>query len=133
MVTTFGAPMLYFVNETTALFVKVIASSAVMGFGFFTTGFLHFCSGPYVHQMWIKNRDAATSIDDTIVVSRTMSYLGQPQYWQFKRSDLRAPDGKAFRPWVTHDIVDANGKVLHQLYLHPEDIQQPLLANVFKL
>ena len=76
MVTTFGAPMLYFANQTTPIVVKLIASSVVMAFGFFTTGFLHFCAGPYVHKIWLVNKDTA--------VAQTMAYLGKKQFWKFQ-------------------------------------------------
>ena len=46
--------------------------------------------------------------------------------------DLKQPNPKDFRPWVTHTIFSKTPKLKQQLYIHPEDLPttlKPLFTN----
>ncbi|KAK9833075.1 hypothetical protein WJX74_006371 [Apatococcus lobatus] len=77
------------------LAAKASVASTLCCFGMFTTGLMHWFTGPYVHQLTYDRSTQRFS-------AKTMSLLARPVHTSFSAQDVRYP--QSLRPNVTFQV-----------------------------
>jgi hypothetical protein len=146
LVTSFGAPLLFFVNDTTTFGVKFVAISGsccffkvtivciyqfvcrfrrqfkstsrigIAGFGLFTTSLLHWVSSPYIHKLF--------ELPNGEFEAETRSLFGRVRVTRFNRQTVAPRNERSLRPFASFVV----GKKV--LYLHSDDVPQHVITKL---